>query len=81
MRPNKRYFYMGLTIVLAAGVCFILAGIIFNLETCLKYLSLLAGVLQPIIYGVVIAYLLNPLTHLVDDRMAPLLKGENQVVA
>lgn len=78
MRPNKRYFYMGLTIVLAAGVCFILAGIIFNLETCLKYLSLLAGVLQPIIYGVVIAYLLNPLTHLVDDRMAPLLKEKTK---
>lgn len=78
MRPNKRYFYMGLTIVLAAGVCFILAGIIFNLETCLQYLSLLAGVLQPIIYGVVIAYLLNPLTHLVDDRMAPLLKEKTK---
>lgn len=74
MKRDKRYFYAGLTIVLSAGVCFILAGIIFNIQTCLHFLSILAGVLQPIIYGVVIAYLLNPLTHIVDDRMLPLLR-------
>ena len=73
MRQNKRYFYWGLTAVLTATACFIIAELVFNLRTCIAFLSTIGGILQSILYGIVIAYLLNPLTHLVDDHLAPLL--------
>lgn len=57
----KRAFgrWLGLFLVIAAALVFYL--VINNLDTILESASYVAGIIKPVIYGCVIAYILNPL--------------------
>lgn len=60
-RWDKKYLYWGMT-----AFCVIVAGslfyyVIFNMPSLLEGLSKIISIINPIIYGAFIAYLLNPL--------------------
>lgn len=51
--------WFGLFLVLASALLFYL--VIVNLDSIFGYISYVAGIIKPVIYGAVIAYILNPL--------------------
>lgn len=70
---DRKYFKWGLT---ALGVIFIsilLVVIFTNLPGFFSMIRALTGILSPLIIGVVIAFLLNPLANFVDFRLHPFL--------
>ena len=70
---DRKYFKWGLT---ALGVIFIsilLVVIFTNLPGFFAMIRALMGILSPLIIGVVIAFLLNPLANFVDSRLHPVL--------
>ena len=70
---DRKYFKWGLT---ALGVIFIsilLVVIFTNLPGFFAMIRELMGILSPLIIGVVIAFLLNPLANFVDCRLQPFL--------
>ena len=51
--------WFGLFLVLASALLFYL--VIVNLDSIFGYILYVAGIIKPVIYGAVIAYILNPL--------------------
>ena len=74
--PSKlrQQFGRGITIflVVAASIMFYFA--LLRLTNLLELLKEIIGVLQPVIYGCVIAYLLNPIVRNVDRYLLPVLE-------
>lgn len=70
----KQQFGRGITIflVVAASILFYFA--LLRLTNLSELLSKVIGVLQPVIYGCVIAYLLNPIVKNVDKYLLPVLE-------
>jgi len=75
-RPSKlrQHFSRGLSIflVIAAGILFYFA--LLRLTNLSYGVGEVFGVLKPIIYGCVIAYLLNPIVKKVDKYLLPVLE-------
>ncbi|MDD3164385.1 MAG: AI-2E family transporter [Oscillospiraceae bacterium] len=73
MRDDKRYLYWGITIVVSAAACIMIAAIIFHLPSVLALGFSILKTVRAALYGIAIAYLINPLVHMVDDCVAPAL--------
>jgi predicted PurR-regulated permease PerM len=69
----KPYLKWGLTIFLTFVCCSLFFFIILRLGNVLELLRTIRGILSPIIWGIVIAYLLWPLIKIIRDRVNPLL--------
>jgi predicted PurR-regulated permease PerM len=69
----KPYLKWGLTIFLTFVCCSLFFFIILRLGNVLELLRTIRGILSPIIWGIVIAYLLWPLIQFIRDRVNPLL--------
>ncbi len=65
-RWDKKYLYWGVTafLVIVGSITFFL--LLFNWPTVNAYLGVVGDILMPVIYGMVIAYLLSPLCNLLE---------------
>ncbi len=76
---DKKYVRIGITafIVIAASICFYY--LIFHGDRFSVQINALIKVLSPIIYGIVIAYLLTPLVNSIEFHiLLPLFTGETR---
>ena len=78
IKPEKKYLLLIFYICLAATGIFISYSIVFNIKTILGNIlslgSTIVDVLKPLIIGVVIAYLLFPLTDAMNKLLAKKFK-------
>lgn len=75
---DKRYFHIGLTafLVIAASMLFYYG--IFHMNTLIRGIKTLLGIMAPIIYGLVIAYVLSPVVNFMEGSMIyPILNRRN----
>lgn len=66
---NHQYFNIALYAFLAVAASIIFYETVQNADTLLKKASGVFSVLQPVIIGIVLAYILNPILRFFDDRM------------
>lgn len=68
-RWDKKYLYSGVTafIVIAASIAFYL--IFRNLTAVREAFAVLLGILSPVLWGFVLAYILNPLTGIFEKKL------------
>mgnify|MGYP001082992416 CR=1 FL=1 len=71
---DRRYFKWGLTALIVIFISILLVVIFTNLPGFFGVLTALETILEPLIFGVVIAFLLNPIVNFVDLRLRPILK-------
>lgn len=76
--PSKlrQQFANGMTYLLVIGVCVCLYFILLRFQSVSNLISLLVEVTKPIIYGFVIAYLLNPIVKKIDSKLLPALDNK-----
>ena len=78
IRPEKKYLLLIFYICLTVTGIFISYNIVFNISTILgstlSLISTMAAVLEPLIFGIVIAYLLFPLTDATNKLLAKKFK-------
>ena len=73
--PEKKYIYWGLTAFLVIIACLFVSFIFYNFSVFSKGLSKFTSVLDPVVNGFVIAYLLTPLMNLYEYRLLPFVFG------
>ena len=57
---NSRYSTIAVYCVIVFSICLALVAFVFKFSTVVKYLNLIVSVLSPVIWGICIAYLINP---------------------
>ena len=67
--PSKlrQKFNRGMTFFLVVFVCILIYFAMLRIEDISRGISMVLGVLKPVVYGCVIAYLLNPIVKTVDS--------------
>lgn len=70
----KQYFNRGLTVFLVVAACILFYFLLFRLEAVSGILNTILGILQPIIFGMAIAYMLNPIVKWIDKHLIPVLE-------
>ena len=70
----RQHFNRGMTMFLVALACVITYFVILRLEEIAKIFWTIVDVAKPIIYGFVIAYLLNPMVKRVENYLYPLIE-------
>ena len=70
----KQQFGRGITVFLVVAASILFYCSLLRLTSLSELLSKVIGVLQPVIYGGVIAYLLNPIVKKVDKYLLPVLE-------
>lgn len=76
---NKKYLHIGITsfIVIAASICFYY--LIFHGDRFSNQINALIKILSPVIYGIIIAYLLTPLVNSIEIHfLLPLFTFNNR---
>ena len=71
---DRRYFKWGLTALVVIFISILLVVIFTNLPGFFSLLSAVGKILSPLVSGIVIAFLLNPIVNFVDLRLRPLLE-------
>lgn len=74
--PSKlrQEFSRGMTMFLVIMACVVLYFALLRLDSITNAVSMVIDVLKPILYGMVIAYLLNPIVNQVDRILVPRLE-------
>lgn len=74
--PSKlrQKFSRGMTIFVVIAACILLYFALLKLSVLSGIIKELFRVLKPIVYGLAIAYLLNPIVKLVESRLRPVLE-------
>ncbi len=69
MKLNNKYVRWGLTafLVIAASICFYY--LIFHISNFKANIAVIADILMPIVFGLVMAYLLTPVLNFIDHRL------------
>ncbi len=74
LKINSKYFKWGLTAfaVIAGGICFYY--LIFHISEFIQNIKSLFSVIMPVMFGLIIAYLLTPILNFIEAKMLnPLL--------
>ncbi len=71
---DRKYIKVGLTALAVIFISILLVVIFTNLPGFFAMLQALGAILEPLIFGVVIAFLLNPIVKFFDTRLVPLLE-------
>ena len=68
-RWDNRYLHWGVTafLVIAASMLFYYG--IFHMKTLIVGIKTFLGIMAPIIYGVILAYILSPLINLFEQKL------------
>ena len=77
-RWDNRYLHWGVTafLVIAASMLFYYG--IFHMKTLIVGIKTFLGIMAPIIYGVILAYILSPLINLFEQKLIyPQLEKHN----
>ena len=69
---KRSYFYRGLTAFLVVAACVLFFFFIYRVESIWKYVGKIISVLQPVIFGLVIAYLVNPIVNFLKRHLQKL---------
>ena len=74
--PSKirQQFSNGMTYFLVIVACVIFYFALLRIDMLTSLVSKVVDVLKPVIYGLALAYLLNPIIKFVDSRMVPVLE-------
>ena len=70
---DRRYFKWGLTALTVIFISILLVVIFTNLPGFFALLGSIGKILSPLVSGIVIAFLLNPIFNFVDLRLRPIL--------
>lgn len=73
LRDNQ-YFNLGAMLMTVVAISFVLLAIVLNLEGVKNVVGAVMKVFAPLIFGFVLAYLMNPLMNFLDRRIAPFLQ-------
>ena len=73
-KRNPQYFYWGVTILAVVMVSIILWVIFSNLSGFFSLCRTVLRIFSPVIYGIVFAYILNPIMVLAERHLLPLLR-------
>ena len=68
------YFRWGLTAIIVVVVCILAGQLITKLPTFLQYVKTILNSLAPLLYGLIIAYLLDPIVGRVERLLTPLFE-------
>ena len=74
---NRNQFKWGVTALIVIFISVLLVVIFTNLPGFFELLNSVGKIISPIVTGIVIAFLLNPLVKFVDKRLEPLLRKKN----
>ena len=68
LKINSKYFKWGLTAfaVIAGGICFYY--LIFHISEFIQNIKSLFSVIMPVMFGLIIAYLLTPILNFIEIR-------------
>lgn len=69
----KTYFMKGFTYFLVIVACIVCYFAFLRIDDIAKFLKEVATILQPIIMGLVFAYLLNPMVKMIERNLIPVL--------
>ena len=75
-RENK-FFHLGAMLLGVVTISTFLLAVVLNLEAVGKIFKTISGVLSPLVIGLVLAYLMNPLMNFLDRRLLPMLLKRN----
>lgn len=81
LKNKKHYLYLMLTLFGAATLSIILFFIIYRIEGLGKVVSNIISILNPIIYGLAIAYLLKPMCNILEQKIYIMLPEKNRKLA
>ncbi len=73
LRDNQ-YFNLGAMLMTVVAISFVLLAIVLNLDGVKTVVNTVVKVFGPIIFGFVLAYLMNPLMNFLDRRIGPFLQ-------
>lgn len=71
---GRNYFKMGLTAFLVVGACLLLFFLLFRINGIMSFLGDIFHIIQPIIIGFVIAYLVNPIFNFSNKHLTVFFK-------
>ncbi len=71
---RKGYLYKGITAFLVVAASILFYFIIFKLDTIYDFIAKVFSVLAPVIFGFVIAYLVNPIVNFFNTKLHPFFK-------
>ena len=66
---NKKYFGIALTVFLVIAASIVLFFIIYRWRNIADFFLKIIGILSPILYGIVIAYILTPLIGVLEEKV------------
>ena len=69
---KRKYFYIGLTAFLVVAACVLFFFLIFRLPGILSFFGKILSVTQPVIIGLIIAYLVNPIANSINGGLLKL---------
>ena len=78
-RWDNRYLHWGVTafLVIAASMLFYYG--IFHMKTLIVGIKTFLGIMAPIIYGVILAYILSPLINLFEQKLIYPQRGKHNI--
>lgn len=68
---KRSYFYKGVTAFCVFAVCAVFFFLIYRIDSIWKFAKQIISVMQPIIFGFVIAYLVNPIVNFFNSKLKP----------
>ena len=74
----KKYIYNGLTALSVVAISIVLFFVLQNMEMFRKAAGTMIGILMPVIYGAVIAYLLSPLYNWLRETLQKLFSQKGR---
>ena len=78
-----KYFYIGLTAFLTVAACVVFFFLIYRLPGIISLFKKILSVTQPVIIGLIIAYLVNPIANSINSGLLKLSKNrfnKNKVI-
>ena len=76
-----KYFYTGLTAFLVIAACVVFFFLMYRLPGIFAFLKKLLGVIEPVIIGFIIAYLVNPIANAINGGLLKLSKKNIRMYA
>lgn len=73
---DKKYLYWGVTAILVIIAAILCNNILSNWEVTLRYVKVILSAIRPILFGIVIAYVLNPLMKIYEKYIFSKLFGK-----
>lgn len=73
-RWDKKYLYWGVTAFCVIAASLVLVALLFRIDLVLKVLGIITNALMPVIYGLVIAFLMDPIVRFCERMFRKIRK-------